>query len=485
MRGLLLLLGVAINAVAYAQPTFTVSLLNNPEETVELGKPLWLELRSNTLSPGLRSIELDTLRDSFYVDSTADVITDYDQQRWQLRLYAYQTGNITIPALQYAAANSEPVMLTVTDPIEPKSGLPMPLLTAYSYQPEDTVWARQQVTLRYSIRTTSPYSQFRMQSATSDNMEMKSFVLPATQIDSTTFLHELGWSIHPVKHGIVRYEIPPLHYISDGVATHTFYHAPLHLNVTPLPLYVPATMPVGRLYVHTPDAWLFSFTNSLSEWYFTVSGDGMVASSIPDLSAAWHSHRGLRSYPAVMRQTEHYTASGIQTRLDYRLPFKTTSQGLTQFEPATLSYFDPASGRIHTLTLQPPYVISIRHWVAFIVALIILILGYYLLKPFVQSLRTTTSRYWLYRTTLQQLRRVKTACELRLCLRQFAAANGLSDNAPITDWLQTYSSAPTQTVEEMAAKLNVYFYHRTTTTDLTDLISQLYTLCRNYYRFRK
>ena len=481
-RCFLMLLFMLPASLLNAQAHFSVALADNRTE-FELGKPLWLDLQSDAPSPDLRSIDFSALTTHFYVDTNAEVAIVNGQQRWRIRLYPYQTGLHTIPALFYHGVTSAPSTVNVTDALDPKSGQPLPLTTTLSITAEKQTWVRQQITVLYKIQTQNPRSQFRFPEPPAGKHELRPFTLPVTIDAQQHALHQLGWSIHTTQTGTAHIELPPLQFISDGVTTHNFYHAPLTINVQPLPIYVPATMPVGRLDIRSEQGWLFAATNSLAQMQVTLTGVGIPGARLPDIGANLHSATGIHTYPASVEQHERFTTQGIQSEAIYHLPFKPGAQGFHQLEPVNLDYFDPDTGRIITLHLQPPVILSMRAWLLVVLLAVLVLLTYQLLKSPVMKVIRRVQRYWLYRKTLQQLRATTTAQQLRQCIRQLALANGLAENVSLQQWLMSYRQAAQQDIQTMANTLNEFFYHRQPAQDLMIIRDQLARLCRNYQRF--
>ncbi len=474
-RYVLILLFMLPAALLNAQAHFTVSVADNRTD-IELGKPLWLDIQSDSTSPDLRSIDFSALAAQFFVDTKTDITIVNGQQHWRVRLYPYHTGTHTIPALFYSGVASTPLTVNVTDALDPKTGQPMPITTTLSVAAAQTVWVRQQITVLYTIHTQNPRSQFRFPVPPAGKHELTPFILSVTTDAQQNAIHQLGWSIHSTQTGTAHIELPPLQFSSDGVTTHSFYHAPLNIDVQPLPIYVPATMPVGRLHIRNDHSWIFAATNSLAQLQVTLTGFGIPAARLPDIGASLHSATGIHTYPATVTQHERFSAQGIQSEVTYRLPFKSGTQGTHRLEPVNLDYFDPDTGRIITLHLQPLVILSLRTWLLVVLLAGLLAISYRLLKPPVLRLVQRMQRYWLYRKTLQQLRTTTTAQQLRQCIRQFAQAQGLPENVTIATWLATYQRTAPQDINALKHSLNDFFYNKQPTADLPSLRQRLLTL---------
>jgi len=432
------------------------------------------------MSPSLQSIDFSALDALFHVDTSSAIDTSNHQQQWRLRLYPYRTGKQLIPSLFYNGIASQPLPLDVSDAIDPKTGLPMPVVMTTSFRPDDTLWARQQFTLLYTITNPHQYSQFHFRAPAPGKPVLREFELPVVQTRTRQFEHRLGWSIHVNQPGKIKINLPPLQFISDGVTTHTFYVAPLDLDIHALPLYVPVTMPVGNIDIDRTTHWQYSATDTLSTLEVTLTGHGIDANHMPEMANRLHSHTGIRTYPLAMTSHEHFDHDGIHSEIRYALPFKTTAQGMLRFPDTTLAYFDPANGRIQSVTLQLPVIVSLRTWLATLLIAAFLLLGYRLLKQPVRQFLCYLQRFFLYHKTLRQLPTINSTEQLRQCIGRFARAKGLSENISPGQWLASCPPAAQPDSLALIDSLNRFFYQTAQRSDLNAIKTALLHFCRQH-----
>lgn len=463
-----------------AETMFQVKLLHDkPLTNIELGKPLWLELTSNRPTPSLDTINFNELSAQFHIDKTLPIKVDpkSGKQSWRIRLYAYTTGTKSIPPLVYGYQRSNPFNIEVTSAIDPKTSAPLQLQTYLSHPAKHAVWLREQILVRYTIITSNAYSQFQVPDYAESKLEVHPFKLAAKPLTSHQFQYSLGWSIHAKQTGQLRLALPPLQFMNDGMPTHHFYQPPLQLEIKPLPIYVPATMPIGQVSLDLPGTWRFNLSNRLDEFQVNITGKGLPISQIPDIASEIASTRTLRIYPARSEIRELFTEDGVVSQASYLVPYKPLAQGLLPLQPIQLNYFDPRTATIRTIQQESIRIIAVNRWLAWLVSLVLLYLIYRALSWSYRLLRNKALQYQCYYHVLQRLPASTTAQDIRYCMALMAQAEKLSENLSVGQWLMQLTPESLRHSRKLQNSLNAFLYQTKSAVNVKELVQALTTIC--------
>lgn len=429
---------------------------------VELGKPLLLTLTWNAVSPSLETINLEALRRDFYVSAPPAAETLARQQRWTLRLYAYASGEFELPALQFGTAHTRPVTITVTPAIDPKDKTVIEMATHIS---TTTPWLKQQVRVAVTIINSTPIVVLTTQEPATTAAQIQGFTpvqTAAAREPANRYRHTLGWHVYPLRQGEQTLGPFMVFYQRDGIRTHQFVLPPLRLEVSPLPSYLPATIPVGRLSLHTttPPPW-WQLTGRLHTLQLRLVAQNMLESDLPDL------HQQIRATPALnlhSAQEQQQRLASVDTDLihhDYQVPYTANNQGLLHFPSVNLQYFDPELSRLQTKTYPGARIVALHGWFAAILFTALLWSMFCLSRLAIRWLR----RYWRcmqgYREARRLLAKAKSAHDIREVLRRVALAEGWPVNMTLSDW-QYYWNTQHQRVKidpTVFAQLSIALYH--------------------------
>ncbi len=456
-------------------------------QQIELGKPLTLTLRSGTITTPLDTLALSTLQDNFTVKPLSAPATNKQthQQLWQLRLYAYKPGTITIPSLSFAGNASKPIVINVTPAIDAKTQTAIALSSDIT---TTTPWYKQQVLVTHTFTTAAPIVVFDTPELIAANAKAIPLLVkrePVTTSTPALTRHTVGWAVFPLQHGNQIIELPAIAYLSDGVRTHLFYQKPLSLQVKPLPAYLPATIAVGKLQL-TPRSYpgRFFFSQQLAEAQLQLTAQGMLAADIPLLTPQLRSSDTITVHPLTRLTQQTATISGMKSVADYRVPFSLRSQGLQQLPVLRVQYFDPDTGKIHSDEMMWPRLMVISPWlVAFIgvmTALLLLRSAGYLLN--------LLHRQWYclqgYRHAVSQLATAITPQAIKQVLMSIAVAERWPANLTVQQWHNRWQIRHTRInfnitiVNELTLSL-----YRANSLDLYRARQTILNLCRSRWPY--
>lgn len=464
---------MAINHVACAARL----QIHLSQTQVELGKPLTAIVTYTAPTPMLETLNLDGVRAHFYISSPPQPERVGGQQRWTLRLYPYDVGNVLIPAFHFDNAHTTPINIKILPAVDPKDGTPLEFNSTVSTQ---SPWLKQQVTILATLTSASAIQVLSTHEPSQSGMQIQPtapFTIPIKSSTPVRYQHQLAWHFYSLRQGEVPLDQLFVYLQRDGVRTHQFVLRPITFKVSPLPTYLPATIPVGQLSLEaTPLPW-WQFIGSLGMVKLKLKAKNMLESDIPDLSRQFHSSAILDFYEAhVDTHTQTSVAAQHITR-EYQIPFTAHSMTLSRPAIIRLQYFDPELSRLVTTSIPLDRFLSLYSWIFYLVLILCSWFAYLLSQKLVRIIRREWFRYRGYQIALQQSQTADSVGALRQALQQVAIAEGWSANLSLTDWqLRWNLSHPRHTVSDQYIQLLNSAFYSPHSVDLTQIRTVLQPL---------
>ena len=420
---------------SYATPNFDIRLTKNK---IEYGKYTNLILTSNSSTPSLRTINLSTLNDNFFVSADADINTTNNKQQWYIQLYPRHTGELTIPALYYGQNTSAAIPLKVVPATDSKTGNTLTIDSSTSVQ---TAWVNQQILITVSIRSKNKYivldktspilATGRLQPLPTDSDTLLSYGRDKSKLNTH---HTTGWVYFPTQPGKHSLDLPAIHYKSDGVITHKF-HLPIQkLLIKPMPLYVPTNFPVGSFSLQGETTSLILLTDKLQHVGLTLNAEGISKQQLPRIENYLHSQHDLQLYPATTKLTQTSDPGGLKSRAIIQIPFKASGTGIYQFADIRLQYFEPLSGKIRTLHYQWPKLFFISPWLLTLIGLFILLLLAYISWILFRYAKQYHRRQQILQQARKDLVNANTPGEIKSALMLMSLAEDGIGNTTLQCW---------------------------------------------------
>lgn len=444
------------------------------QPTVELGKPVWVNIITRQTTPSLATLDFSTLVDRFEViKDNNEIHQTSNGQRWRIRLYPRDKGRLTLPALRFHRHSSQPVKLQVGSAVDHKTGQAF----GVDYQISNlNPWIRQQVLVSYTI--SHHESRLVLNPLESPNAEM--LVIPlstSTQQQAGIFKHSSGWAIYARKSGKHNIKLPALNYIRDGVISHRFYPAKIQFDIKPLPTYLPGNIPVGQLHMDVIQKPSLVLKNRLEAMTLVLVGQGIPQALLPDIRHFFKSSQQLSIYPVETR-SQQTTISAVTSQHRYRLPFKATAQGTLSLPSARLNYFDPVTGKLATLELKQQQTYSIA--IGLLILLLIILIA--------ASLLLTNKLYhWLipkwrclriYRQALKTLAATQTPAQFKSLTTQLSLGEGWPANLSLRQWAARHRVDHAAQARQICLQLETALY-RAEGTETAKLRVMFTHLCLN------
>jgi hypothetical protein len=459
-------------------------------DRIQLGKSFSLTLTTNVSLPRLDSINLDELSKDFHVNTDNNISDDQRNggQSWKLRLSPYQQGKLMIPTLFFNGVKSTFIPIQVAMPVDNKTGTPIVVGSQLStHQP----WTRQQVLFTFRVETLMPDAQFN-----TDPVEGKDLIAQVLKTQSTyqdeqklTHHYTTGWAFFALTAGKQQIKLPPLTLTRDGVVTHRFFHRPIVLEVKPLPVYIPSTIPVGQLALQHADQQRYLIQGRLTNYQFSLIGQNLLTDFMPDMTQQVRSSSDVRFYPETTRTSQTNKTNGIVSRVDYRIPFKPLNQGYAQLEDFKLAFFEPDSGRLMTRDSPAIHTLALNKWLvwSFLIMSAVIVSYYFirLFKYFVKIYKRLSLRQ-------QAIKLLSPDCsihDLRKAIALLSMANGHPANTTPSRWFNQISTSVACIDTKLMTNLNQLCYKAqpasvplTVRKNLMSIVLTESVLLRYYYR---
>lgn len=417
----------------------TSLLVTAQSDPIEYGKAFWIHIESDQLTTSLQTLDFAGWRDQVRVSGQRELQLDptTGKQRLSIKMQARHSGVLKLASLAWAGIESDPLILDVNPPIDVKTG------TAIDFSchiDNTTPWQQQQTLFICRVQMQDSRVLFKMAHAQPRGAQLVALPISQAAIASQTQKlteHRLGWVLIPQLSGQQRFEMPPIQLIRDGLVTHQFYSVPLLVDVKPLPIYVPGTIPVGQVNVNRYTLAETLLTQGhLTSLQLQVRVQGSSAELLPDYARKLLSDDRMQFFAAQTQHRQHLDQQGIQHQLDYRIPLNPRRQGLYQLPSLRVHYFEPNSGTLKTQLIAGQRVLVLSIWSQALLLLGLLgLVGYVLYRFWKWAIRVLT-RLRGYRAALAQLSQAPTPIQLQRAMQLMAQAEGWSGNLTYRQWTQ-------------------------------------------------
>ena len=451
--------------------------LSISSKQVELGKPFRITLSSVQTKVSLNDIDLASLLPDFHISDTSDPEIKNNTQQKKLLIYPRRTGWLSIPGLNFINSTTKAIAVEVTPPIDPKNDTIIDIQSSVStFKP----WKKQEVIVKLEFITRAKIIIFNTPNAYSSHSKiipLETLSEPVMYNKQTLTRHVTGWVIYPEQPGSHQLTLPAINLVRDGITTHHFYPPLINLEVKNLPVYIPSSMPVGKLdfdIIKKPTSALF--TNNLGQLQFRLSGYGNTPASLPALNSQLKSTEAISIYPPEITEKRHGTKNGVRSEAIYDINFKINQQGIHPFGNINLPYFDPENGTINSLTKNIGTIFSVHPWVVFIASILV---SAFLIRAMMKSWQWITNKWQTYRhyqTALGQIRKACNPQNMKNCLNLIAKAEDWPANLTIRQWYSHSQAIQGDVSIQELTRLEQTLY-RNEEQDMERLKADLIKLC--------
>ena len=301
------------------------------------------------------------------------------------------------------------------------------------------VWQRQQVILTLEVKTQDPFARlesglFKQESfsitplSTSEKKDDSKDKKQHKETNTPPYTLTKKWAIHPFISGTHPLKLPRIRYRPNRGRIITLDIPNPTLKVRALPLYIPPTMPIGKIslsHISLSDKQSKGLANiitpnNLYQWTITVTGKGVARQNMPPVSRQLVSTDSYEIFPAQRSQKTIETEQGVTQVIQYDIPIKATKSGIPSLPTIEVQYFDTTTGKLSTTQLDPPFLMALNKYLQWLIALVIIAILITLLIVASQKIKKRLKQILNYRQALQSLEKASTYEQVRIALNEIA-----------------------------------------------------------------
>lgn len=446
-----------------------------------LGRPIRAELYAIALKSKITDIDLSNLDNNFGVLTDYSVIDTRDN-RWpnqsiqilKLKLYPRYTGKIIIPQLSTNGIKTKEKEINVD---AGEIGAPKISLSVSS------PYERQQFILNYSIRSNNSTSRLSIRNDYKVNgFETTSLPFSRIKENDGTYTNKIGWVLTALQSGEQKLVLPPIDYSISGVLRKQFYLPHNIINIKPLPSYIPPTLPVGKISLHSqpPYTWLIQ-TDTLAYWNINIKGNVINAYRLPAILRQIKSNSQFQFLPVDSKHSSKISNNNHLSSTNHTIPFKALSSGFLKLPDITIQYFDPVNGEIKNLKMESKRIFVLGLFWQIILGSIIIYIIYILLKTSLIKVKTLKTSAENRAKALNYLQNVKNSSDIKESIQLIAEAESWPKNMTLSQWGLNWKEKYTVNngFDDLIQKTSSLFYSLENNNDLDELSLQLYNLIKN------
>lgn len=384
------------------------------------GEAVSVVLEADHLRSRLDRIDLSPWAGVALVESLEN--QDYDTarktQRWLLRLFPRRPGRLRLPPLFFHGEHSQSVELEIA-PARDDYG-PIQVGSPAVAGP---VWLRQPFEVVMEVEAGTPYAGFGIEGVRRSDLRAEP-LRHRIERRAGRIVHRLGWKVTPLRAGHLDWQPPLLEYRQGGRVTHRFPPPPVRMEVRPLPGYLPATVPVGRV----------ALKLSLP------AGSVLVRDELNFIEARLDQgpQRLVKEVERQLGKGDAVTLyAGVRQPGDdmiFRIPFVAESTGWLEWPAVRLLYFDPGSGRLVSERFPLERRLVLSRGLLAIGAVLFAVLAAGLLYLLWRAMRARWRVLRGYHQALQMARQADDATGLRQALAIMARAEQWPENLTLEQW---------------------------------------------------
>ncbi|MCK4708847.1 MAG: BatD family protein [Gammaproteobacteria bacterium] len=387
----------------------------------------------------LEGIDLQSWRQYVAVSFDDEYIDEDDNgnpiQVLQLRLHPRKTGRFQLPSLKLGKSHSQAIDINISQPIVKNAAIKLDWQISTS-----SPWQREAVLIRVQLQTNDYAAHIKL-----DPPEHKQFLSRVLKterqvLDDGSYRFDAGWILYPMDTGVagdglLELDLPPVRYQIAGSDRRQFYLPLQKLQVKALPNYLPPTLPVGKLNVHSQ---IINDKESNKQWQLSIKTDALIPYGVPELDAhlATISEHDIADVVIKYTQQSNYSDfanNNYFSRSIYSSPMPDWLMPFGNDLKLTLRFFDTETGRLGEISHQLPRRWNMpawAWWLTMISGFIISAFIFRYLQPWILSQATRLKLRHRLRNAedIKQMRRMILDCGPHASLTEWATSTEWDKN---------------------------------------------------------
>lgn len=335
-----------------------------PKE-VMLGNPVTWILSGNEIESDYEKLDLTELKKQF-------VIYDIDghSDRLRIRLYPVKTGNLTLPEMKSGRLHVKPTLIKV---------LKNPEVTVSWQVPKNSVYQNEMVL--WSAKVQADSASIGIENVLPENIpdapyEWIGEAEPQTQ--EGTFYGKktvLTSAVVLKKTGRISLNSPSIRVQNETNKRWVFVAPPVTVQVDPLPSYLPAVIPLGKVSLENVFPATVMVKGRLYHWYLKLRGENVSVSNLPNITNQLGKDPSIEWLTPNLNRETTMTASGLSSTVEIDQPFRINHFGLSRLPSLRLTYFDVHTGKLEDQFTPAQTLIVVPWWLMVVFQAMVVVIG--------------------------------------------------------------------------------------------------------------
>ncbi|MCK5726619.1 MAG: BatD family protein [Thiotrichaceae bacterium] len=299
----------------------------------------------------------------------------------------------------------------------------------------EQVWQREQLIIRVFVPSDDEFAKLRV-----DDFKQEGFVISPVLVTKTANTLIAKWVVFPFVDGKKTLYLPRIRYHPNRGSLKTLSLSNPMIDIKKLPLYVPATMPVGKITLsHSWQEGRLVTANHLFHWPVVVLGHGVAEQSLPKLSRQIHSDEYSEVFPAKIELSTAYDEEGgLVHRQISIIPMKALEHGFLNLPTLHVQFFNPKEGKLQFARLEPPWAMVLSQFSQGFIAICLLIFTVLALYWLIRMTKKILTHYFHHQEALALISSANNYQRLRIAFVKLARVKGWSHNLTLSECLNRY-----------------------------------------------
>lgn len=448
---------------------------------LQIGHHINASLYGISLNDKLVNVDLSDLEEAFGI-KIIETTEDIEDDRWpgkqvqllKFKLFPRKTGNHIISNISFEGSKVRQKNISVQQGFNKLQNGQVKISRNTQVTPASP-WEREQVLVEVEVITTDHYASLHYETLNIPgfdvfNTQEKRRRIETNGIEYTAI--KVAWALFPLIPGKRYIDIPSIEYYTSGKKTRSYYFPKQELNVTPLPVYIPPTMPVGKVSISSQlETNSLLYPDTLYYWDIRLAGYKVSPNWMTTIIPRTKENGDVYFFQRTSTQETLFEKDSLNTIASHTIPFKPLSNGNLSLPNIHVQYFDPDSGKIVTASHKPGSILALSFsWRATILLLGVCLLFLASIYCY-QKLSIYIERRQHYKSAKTQIKNATSFVELRNALQSISIAEDWPVNMTTKKWALTWKtkSAEDDVIEALTEKLNQSCYGKKSSSDLAKL----------------
>ena len=300
------------------------------------------------------------------------------------------------------------------------------------------VWQRQQILITIQAETIDSFARLEAEDFQQKGFSIIAYPFERNERDNKTQL-VLKWAVFPFISGEQELKLPDIIFRPNRGRKKVLNVKALKLRVRKLPIYIPPTMPVGKIRLES--SWQqgkIIFTKKLLEWSVKVTGDSVVAQTMPSISQQVLATKFLQVLPIKRSQKTLMNEKGIVSQREYVIPLKAVINGIFSLPKIEVQYFEPISGKLEKVSLIQPLRLSLHKWLFWLMVLVLFSLLAWILWEGSTMAKTWLSVFIKRKQAITLFSKAENYQQIRSAVNQLSLLEGWEANLSLTTFIEKW-----------------------------------------------